>query len=73
MATVHIPYTLEQGEDDLWCAHADFVTDQIRGGATGEGTTADEAIEDLHTALVEMVELYGVPRSAVRPMVLDVA
>jgi hypothetical protein len=70
VATVHIPYTLEQGEDGLWCAHADFVTDQVRGGAAGEGPTVDEAIEDLHG---EMVALYGMPWSAVRPMVLDVA
>lgn len=73
MTAIHIPYTLEQGVDGLWCAHADFVTDDVHGGAGGEGTTVEEAVADLHEVLVEMVSLYGMPRSAVRPMLLDVA
>ena len=55
---VHIPYTVEQDEDGVWCAHA-----QLRPGvgANGEGTTADEAIADLREALTGLVAEFGVP------------
>ena len=45
---VHVPYTVEQDEDGVWCAHA-----QLRPGvgANGEGDTLDAAVADLHEAL----------------------
>jgi predicted RNase H-like HicB family nuclease len=70
---VHIPYTVEQDEDGAWCAHADFVTSHVHGGANGVGDTKDAAIEDLHAVLAAMVEEYGPPHSAVVPMLLEVA
>jgi hypothetical protein len=38
---VHVPFTVEQDEDEVWCAHA-----QLRRGvgANGEGTTRAEAV-----------------------------
>jgi predicted RNase H-like HicB family nuclease len=45
---VHVPYTVEQDEDGIWCAHA-----QLRPGvgANGEGDTAEAAVADLREAL----------------------
>jgi predicted RNase H-like HicB family nuclease len=45
---VHIPYTVEQDEDGIWCARA-----QLRPGvgANGEGDTREAAIADLREAL----------------------
>src|SRR5690348_15473557 len=42
--TVHVPYTVEQDDDDIWCAHA-----QLRPGvgANGEGDSCETAITDL--------------------------
>ena len=39
---IHVPYTVEQDEDGVWCAHA-----QLRPGvgANGEGVTASAAIK----------------------------
>lgn len=44
---VHVPYTVEQDEDGVWCAHA-----QLRPGvgANGESDTPEAAIEDLREA-----------------------
>ena len=56
---VHVPYTLEQDEDGVWCASA-----QLRPGvgAVGDGTTAEEAIADLRNALTVLIEEVGVPQ-----------
>jgi predicted RNase H-like HicB family nuclease len=56
--SVHVPYTVEQDEDGVWCAHA-----QLRPGvgANGEGETAEAAIADLREALIGLVEEFGVP------------
>jgi predicted RNase H-like HicB family nuclease len=56
--SVHVPYTVEQDEDGLWCAHA-----QLRPGvgATCEGKTAEAAIADLREALIGLVEEFGAP------------
>ena len=56
---VHVPYTLEQDEDGVWCASA-----QLRPGvgAVGDGTTAEEAIADLRNALTVLNEEVGVPQ-----------
>ena len=55
---IHVPYTLEQDEDGVWCASA-----QLRPGvgAVGDGATADEAIADLRDALTALIEEVGVP------------
>jgi hypothetical protein len=56
--TVHVPYTVEEDEDGVWCAHA-----QLRPGvgANGEGSTAAAAIADLSEALTGLVAEFGVP------------
>ena len=57
--SVHVPYTVEQDEDSVWCAHA-----QLRPsvGANGEGDTAEAAIADLREALVRLVAEFGAAR-----------
>ncbi|WP_017608379.1 hypothetical protein [Nocardiopsis xinjiangensis] len=54
-----VPYTLEQDEDGVWCAHA-----QLRPGigARGQGNDPDSAVADLHRALTGLVEEFGPPR-----------
>lgn len=66
--TVHVPYTVEQDEDGVWCAHA-----QLRPGvgANGEGVTALEAIADLREALTGLVAELGVPDELT--LIIDVA
>ena len=56
---VHVPYTIEQDEDGVWCASA-----QLRPGvgAVGDGSTAEEAIADLRDALTVLIEEVGVPQ-----------
>ena len=65
---IHVPYTLEQDEDGVWCASA-----QLRPGigAVGDGATADEAIADLRDALTVLIEEVGVPQELT--LTLDVA
>jgi predicted RNase H-like HicB family nuclease len=65
---IHVPYTLEQDEDGVWCASA-----QLRPGvgAVGDGATADEAIADLRDALTALIGEVGVPRELT--LTLDVA
>jgi predicted RNase H-like HicB family nuclease len=55
---VHVPYTVEQDEDGIWCAHA-----QLRPGvgANGEGGTADAAVTDLREALEALIAEFGAP------------
>lgn len=57
--TVHIPYTVEQDEDGVWCAHA-----QLRPGvgAHGEGDDPESAVADLREALIGLVEEFGPPQ-----------
>jgi predicted RNase H-like HicB family nuclease len=56
--TIHVPYTVEQDEDGVWCAHA-----QLRAGvgAHGEGATREAALDDLREALTALIESVGVP------------
>jgi predicted RNase H-like HicB family nuclease len=56
--SVHVPYAIEQDEDGVWCAHA-----QLRPGvgAHGEGTTAEDAVEDLREALAGLIVEFGIP------------
>jgi predicted RNase H-like HicB family nuclease len=55
---VHVPYTVEQDEDGVWCAHA-----QLRPGvgAHGEGGTPEAAVADLREALEGLIAEFGVP------------
>lgn len=55
---VHVPYTIEQDEDGVWCAHA-----QLRPGvgAHGEGDSAEAAVEDLRAALEGLLAEFGAP------------
>lgn len=57
--SVHVPYTVEQDEDGVWCAHA-----QLRPGvgAHGQGDTAEAAVDDLREALQALVAEFGVPQ-----------
>ncbi|MDA8283552.1 MAG: hypothetical protein M0Z42_09745 [Actinomycetota bacterium] len=56
--TVHVPYTIEQDEDGVWCAHA-----QLRPGvgAHGEGETPTAAIGDLREASSGLIVELGPP------------
>lgn len=65
--TVHLPYTVEQDEDSVWCAHA-----QLRPGvgAHGEGNSRDAAITDLREALIGLIAEFGVPDELT--LILDV-
>ena len=55
---VHVPYTVEQDENGIWCACA-----QLRPGvgAHGEGDSREAAIADLREALLGLIAEFGVP------------
>lgn len=55
---VHVPYTVDQDEDGVWCAHA-----QLRPGvgASGEGDSPEAAVADLREALTGLIAEFGVP------------
>ena len=55
---VHVPYTVEEDEDGVWCAHA-----QLRPSvsANGEGATREEAVDDLREALAGLIAEFGMP------------
>lgn len=55
---VHVPYTVEQDEDGVWCAHA-----QLRPhvGANGEGDTPEAAVADLREELTGLIAEFGAP------------
>jgi predicted RNase H-like HicB family nuclease len=55
---IHVPYTIEQDEDGVWCASA-----MLRPGvgAVGDGATPEEAIADLRTALNALLDVVGTP------------
>ena len=65
---VHIPYTVEQDEDGVWCAHA-----QLRPGvgANGEGGTREDAVADLREALEGLIAEFGAPQE--RTLTVNVA
>ena len=65
---VHIPYTVEQDEDGVWCAHA-----QLRPGvgANGEGVTREAAVADLSEALEGLIAEFGAPQELT--LMVDVA
>lgn len=70
MATVHVPYTVEQDEDGVWCAHAWLGSS---GGANGNGATLEDAVEDLREAVRMVFDEDGVPAQLERSLDLDVA
>lgn len=53
---VHVPYTVEQDEDGVFCAHA-----QLRPGvgANGEGDTPEAAVADLREALERLIAEFA--------------
>jgi predicted RNase H-like HicB family nuclease len=55
---VHVPYTVEQDEDGVWCAHTQL---RPQVGANGEGDTREAAIEDLREALTGLIAEFGIP------------
>jgi hypothetical protein len=55
---VHVPYTVGQDEDGVWCAHAQLRPDV---GAHGEGSTQTAAIADLREAMAGLVAEFGPP------------
>lgn len=65
---VHVPYTVAQDEDGIWCAHA-----QLRPGvgANGEGDSREAAIADLREALAGLIAEFGAPDELT--LMLDVA
>ena len=65
---VHVPYTVEQDEDGVRCAHA-----QLRPGvgAHGEGDTRETAVADLREALEGLVAEFGAPQELT--LTVDVA
>jgi predicted RNase H-like HicB family nuclease len=65
---VHVPYSVEQDEDGVWCAHAQLLP---RVGAHGEGDTSEAAVADLREALTGLIEEFGVPDELT--LTLDVA
>ncbi len=70
MATVHVPYTVEQDEDGIWCAHAWLGSS---GGANGNGATPEEAIADLREAVRMVLDEDGVPEQLAHTLDLEVA
>lgn len=56
--TVHVPYTLEQDEDGVWCASAQLRTGV---GAVGDGETPEAALDDLREALHVLIAEVGIP------------
>ena len=64
---VHVPYTVGQDEDGVWCAHA-YVG---RVGCNGVGDTRDEALADLREAVLMVLEDDGAPEEL--KILVDVA
>jgi predicted RNase H-like HicB family nuclease len=65
---VHVPYTVEQDENGVFCAHA-----QLRPGvgANGEGDTPEAAVADLREALEGLIAEFGAPEELT--LMVDVA
>ena len=68
--TVHVPYTVDQDEDGVWCAHAWL---GASGGANGNGATRDEAVADLLEAVEMVIDEDGVPAQLAQTLDLEVA
>jgi hypothetical protein len=70
VATVHVPYTVEQDEDGVWCAHAWLGSS---GGANGNGATPEEAVADLREAVQMVIDEDGIPEQLAHTLDLEVA
>jgi hypothetical protein len=68
VATVHVPYTVEQDEDGVWNAHAWL---GASGGANGNGATPEAAVADLREAVEMVLDEDGAPE--LRTLDLEVA
>jgi predicted RNase H-like HicB family nuclease len=68
--TVHVPYTLEQDEGGVWCAHAWLGSS---GGANGNGATPEEAVADLREAVQLVLDEDGIPEQLAHTLDLEVA
>jgi len=49
---VHVPYTLDQDEDGVWCASA-LIRPGV--GAVGDGATPEVALADLREGLAALL------------------
>ncbi len=65
---VHVPYTIEQDEDGVWCASAQL---RVGVGAGGDGETQEAAVADLREALAALIAEVGAPPELT--VTLDVA
>ncbi|HEX4061390.1 MAG TPA: hypothetical protein VHY58_10260 [Streptosporangiaceae bacterium] len=63
-----MPYTVEQDEDAIWCAHAQL---RPHDSANDEGETREDAIVDLREALTGLIAEFGMPEEMT--LTLDVA
>lgn len=57
-----MPYTVEQDEDGVWCAHAQLWPGV---GAHGQGDTESEAVADLREALIGLIAEFGIPNELI--------
>jgi hypothetical protein len=69
MATVHVPYSVDQDEDGVWFAHAWLGSG---GGANGHGRTLSEAAADLREAVLMVLDEDGVPAELRQSLELQV-
>ncbi len=65
---VHIPYSVSQDEDGVWCASAQLGPGI---GAVGDGPTQEAAVADLRGALEALLTETGPPPELT--LTLDVA
>ena len=65
---VHVPYSVSQDEDGVWCASAQLGAGV---GAVGDGPTEEAAVDDLRAALEALLAETGPPPELT--LTLDVA
>lgn len=65
---VHVPYSVSQDEDGVWCASAQLAPGI---GAVGDGATEEAAVADLRAALGALLAEVGPPPELT--LTLDVA
>ena len=70
MRAVHVPVTVEQDEDGVWCAHAWLGSS---GGANAYGDTREEALASLRDAVQMVLDEDGVPPELAETLDLEVA
>lgn len=65
---VHVPYSVSQDEDGVWCASAQLGPG---AGAVGDGATEEAAVAELRAGLEALLAETGLP--PVLTLTLDVA